>query len=250
MKYAIGEIILVVIGILIALQINTWNENQKKKNLIRAYAASLISDLQADIKEVKIIKGQIEKSIIRIDSLANYVRAKQINEISNLTLVPFSMGDYTYRPYSWNRATIDELKISGALRHKGNESLSAKIVSYDAFSKHLEEDFTADSQMTANVSRLADNIINLNYSNFEELKFYMNTNNSILEYDFSASEAYRKAEQENLKLLTDDINKINELTNGCIKLRMFLSIRANGELPRFLKQAEEIIDLLESNYIN
>jgi len=29
LKYAIGEIILVVIGILIALQINNWNENQK-----------------------------------------------------------------------------------------------------------------------------------------------------------------------------------------------------------------------------
>ncbi len=30
-KYAIGEIILVVIGILIALQINNWNENRRVK---------------------------------------------------------------------------------------------------------------------------------------------------------------------------------------------------------------------------
>ena len=30
-KYAFGEIILVVIGILIALQINTWNEDYKSK---------------------------------------------------------------------------------------------------------------------------------------------------------------------------------------------------------------------------
>ena len=34
-KYAIGEIILVVIGILIALQINNWNEVQEKKNRLR-----------------------------------------------------------------------------------------------------------------------------------------------------------------------------------------------------------------------
>jgi sensor domain CHASE-containing protein len=33
LKYAIGEIILVVIGILIALQINNWNEQRKQKNL-------------------------------------------------------------------------------------------------------------------------------------------------------------------------------------------------------------------------
>jgi len=34
MRYAIGEIVLVVIGILIALQINNWNEDRVKKNSI------------------------------------------------------------------------------------------------------------------------------------------------------------------------------------------------------------------------
>ena len=32
LKYAIGEILLVVIGILIALQVNTWNEKRKLKS--------------------------------------------------------------------------------------------------------------------------------------------------------------------------------------------------------------------------
>ena len=51
-KYAIGEIILVVIGILIALQINNWNENRiQQKNLNNIYAA-IKSDLQEDIKKV------------------------------------------------------------------------------------------------------------------------------------------------------------------------------------------------------
>jgi len=36
-KYVIGEIILVVIGILIALQINNWNENRKHKNKKHKY---------------------------------------------------------------------------------------------------------------------------------------------------------------------------------------------------------------------
>jgi hypothetical protein len=48
-KYAIGEIILVVIGILIALQINTWNDYRKKNNLKASYVASLKKDLAADI---------------------------------------------------------------------------------------------------------------------------------------------------------------------------------------------------------
>ncbi len=36
-KYAIGEITLVVIGILIALQINNWNQSQKEKNIEAQY---------------------------------------------------------------------------------------------------------------------------------------------------------------------------------------------------------------------
>jgi len=47
-KYAIGEILLVVIGILIALSINNWNESRKNRKLVSAYKQSLIEDLMQD----------------------------------------------------------------------------------------------------------------------------------------------------------------------------------------------------------
>ena len=47
--YAIGEIVLVVIGILIAFQVNNWNENRKREDLKNDYIFSLKSDFQADI---------------------------------------------------------------------------------------------------------------------------------------------------------------------------------------------------------
>ena len=40
-KYAIGEIVLVVIGILIALQINNWNEANSEQNKLNTYLNSL-----------------------------------------------------------------------------------------------------------------------------------------------------------------------------------------------------------------
>ncbi len=50
--YAIGEIILVVIGILIALQINNWNENRiKRQQLISVYERITV-DIQNDIEEM------------------------------------------------------------------------------------------------------------------------------------------------------------------------------------------------------
>ena len=42
--YAIGEIILVVIGILIALQFNNWNESRKENILAKNYYKRLLSD--------------------------------------------------------------------------------------------------------------------------------------------------------------------------------------------------------------
>ncbi|MAL60223.1 MAG: hypothetical protein CMC14_09260 [Flavobacteriaceae bacterium] len=48
LKYAIGEIILVVIGILIALQINNWNESRKQSIAEKEFITSLKNDLKED----------------------------------------------------------------------------------------------------------------------------------------------------------------------------------------------------------
>ncbi|MFC4720851.1 DUF6090 family protein [Geojedonia litorea] len=47
-KYAIGEIVLVVIGILIALQINNWNEQRKAESTTFIYVENLIEDIKKD----------------------------------------------------------------------------------------------------------------------------------------------------------------------------------------------------------
>lgn len=61
--YAVGEIVLVVIGILIALGINNWNENRKTEDQIKQFLVSLKSDLKNDLDEIKVVtKSQIKRS--------------------------------------------------------------------------------------------------------------------------------------------------------------------------------------------
>lgn len=48
LAYAIGKIFLVVIGILIALQINNWNQSRKIERLRSAYVKNLTIDLNRD----------------------------------------------------------------------------------------------------------------------------------------------------------------------------------------------------------
>ena len=61
--YAIGEIILVVIGIFIALQINNWNENRKEKRYLNQVHRQIQKDLQIDTLVLStIIDFYIEKN--------------------------------------------------------------------------------------------------------------------------------------------------------------------------------------------
>ena len=69
MRYAIGEIVLVVIGILIALQINTWNEQNKSDAKIDVLFEKVLDELALNITESKWV---IKNSKLR-DSLSYLV---------------------------------------------------------------------------------------------------------------------------------------------------------------------------------
>lgn len=63
-KYAVGEIVLVVIGILIALQINNWNEKQKDLAKEQLILKQLFSEYQSNLKQLD------EKILMRNEALA------------------------------------------------------------------------------------------------------------------------------------------------------------------------------------
>jgi hypothetical protein len=74
-RYAIGEIVLVVIGILIALSINNWNESQKIEDLEINMLVEVKDGLEFDLKEIEKItvlhNGFIVSQQITIDWLQN-----------------------------------------------------------------------------------------------------------------------------------------------------------------------------------
>jgi len=52
-RYAIGEIVLVVIGILLALQVNNWNETQKERKFEIKMLSEINKELKSDIIHFK-----------------------------------------------------------------------------------------------------------------------------------------------------------------------------------------------------
>jgi hypothetical protein len=71
LKYAIGEIMLVVIGILIALQVNTWNQKRITNETVNNSLARLVNDLKADIKLFKKGSNYYQTLNIELDSVYN-----------------------------------------------------------------------------------------------------------------------------------------------------------------------------------
>ena len=72
LKYAIGEIILVVIGILIALSINNWNEERKSMLQEVNILTKLNTDLKANLIEIKGLKDMTENRIKASQTILNY----------------------------------------------------------------------------------------------------------------------------------------------------------------------------------
>ena len=82
-KYAIGEIVLVVIGILIALQINNWNENRKKETLKNEYKTALINDYTKDTIQINARLLRNNLRIERINSIGDSIENGHFNNLES-----------------------------------------------------------------------------------------------------------------------------------------------------------------------
>ena len=89
-KYALGEIILVVVGILIALNINNWNEHQKGKKNEVELLNSLKKELIENIEHLTVIRSNNEayknasKEVIsKLDQESSVFTTEEISNIFN-----------------------------------------------------------------------------------------------------------------------------------------------------------------------
>ena len=81
LKYAIGEIVLVVIGILIALSINYWNTDRKNNNTAMYLLSSLQEDLVNDVEELRLNIDDAINLVAMSKALQSYHRDPDSNPI-------------------------------------------------------------------------------------------------------------------------------------------------------------------------
>lgn len=127
--YAIGEIILVVIGILIALSINNWNQNRINTDKQQDYLIGLKNDLEKQITSFnssfrfyELIIGKGESVLVDFSSIGKLTEIDSIN--SKLSFLMYT------RSYPEITTTFNELNSSGQLNLIKEKSLRSQVIKY------------------------------------------------------------------------------------------------------------------------
>ena len=162
-KYAFGEIILVVIGILIALQINNWNTSRLNDIKEKQYLNNIIDDIKTQrllvedqVTHNSKMRQQCEKALIHLSS--NHRDADSLNVY---------LTDITRKKYEVNDTTFKDLKSSGNILLIKDSDLKKKIIS---FYKYL--DYSSLVIQISNETSIAEfrdllvtkNVVNMNYT--------------------------------------------------------------------------------------
>ncbi len=127
-KYAVGEIVLLVIGILIALQVNNWNENRKNLIQEKFILERLSVDLNSDLD---LLSYQIDKASL---FLKQYKFCTEVlldeRQTTRETFIENLSSILTILYFNQNRTTFDNIVTSGQMEYLQNQKLADSIIKY------------------------------------------------------------------------------------------------------------------------
>jgi len=123
--YAFGEILLVVIGILLALQVNNWNEDRK----FRAQQAGLLKDLENDLEAnlAELESGRVMNGLL-LDEYRSLMRAIREDQPASPAIDSLCLHLENWHSPYFTRTAYESLKNKG-LEIIRNDSLKKRIIS-------------------------------------------------------------------------------------------------------------------------
>jgi hypothetical protein len=138
LKYAIGEIVLVMIGILLALQVSNWNQDRKD----RISERKLLDNIQRDFIQNKVSFDSVKAIHYRaLDGLEKLVDLFPLNN-DTLKYAAYLKYNFfqgmTYDPYS---SSVESVVNSNAIQLIQDENLQKYLVSWkDVFHDYKEDE--------------------------------------------------------------------------------------------------------------
>ncbi|TPV32794.1 hypothetical protein FJ651_10790 [Paucihalobacter ruber] len=242
-KYAIGEILLVVIGILIALQINTWNNNRlnsiEEKKLLQNLTIDLNLELAAMENHQSMQQSMLDNCMSILENYNKndgFLIDEELNKKMNQLWIRYG--------YTMNKATFSTMESTGKIDLIQNEFTRNQIVIY-------YRSLTAFSNNTQNNnSDLVDGLLNHNLielSYFEE-GLYNGKNLGAINFmnkkNYPIQNNDRLINQLKYKLSIDD--NILKLIN-IVNLRMFLANIQMAYVEQQMEATHNLINIIKKD---
>ncbi len=227
-KYAIGEILLVVIGILIALQINNWNETHKQ-----------------NVNALELCQRMLEETIDNIEILTQDVKRNDTLLSADLELLNMMGEDYK----SKDPRRLDSLMAYTLIAPKLviKSSVLNQILNNKELTKSIQQDL---KNKIYEIPLLIDKILNIEksidqYVN-DQLVPLMSSEYSIRNMDTQFSKSMKhlgpsKFNKDSRKLLA--IFKFENILDN----KYYISSTMNEEYKSLLKGFKELSKALENN---
>ncbi len=125
--YALGEIVLVMIGILLALQVNNWNESRKEYNLRDVLILNYSKDLENNAKYLQRRRQSIENALQTINHLSERLKVNPLPPDTLKKIALFEFSPIYYAISDIKNDTYTSLISNNQLRLIPDE-LSTKMV--------------------------------------------------------------------------------------------------------------------------
>lgn len=147
--YAIGEIILVVIGILIALQINNWNEERLALNQEKVVIQNLNTEFRENLRDLDSVNDILLHTIGATQKIFNRIQGEPIQEYTDIdSLLQLAIESPSWKPSEF---VLNDLQNSGGLSKLNNKKLKLQLFKWSRFFKELQETMAQLEQTNINL---------------------------------------------------------------------------------------------------
>ena len=136
--YAIGEILLVVIGILIALNINNNNELKQQRDKELNYLKNIKTDLKLNIAHLNDYITKRETAINSANTIIAHYEGKPITDLKEFSR--HTVNIYTWRKFFQINNTFQELINSGNLALISNDSIKGTLLNMESLYKVMKDE--------------------------------------------------------------------------------------------------------------
>jgi hypothetical protein len=128
-KYAIGEIILVVIGILVALSINNWNEDRNRARAESQALVELMGEFKKNHKDLMRVYYIKKRAEDKLRAYLEFINNDSIPDFKKHSVSPGLGGN------TWNTkyTVLNGLINSGAINNIRNDSLKILLNTWNDF---------------------------------------------------------------------------------------------------------------------